>query len=242
MEELVRILSERLPPGAVRLKERADAVVRDGAGWKVSLSDGSALHADALILAVEAYQAARLTRYLDPGLSHLLETIPYAASATVSLAYRRGAVAHPLDGFGFVVPRSEGRPILACTFSSVKYPGRAPDGFVLLRLFLGGALNEAVLRQSDEQLVAQSHSQVAELLGVTASPLLSRVHRFPASMAQYQLGHLERVAAVERRAGDYPGLALAGSAYRGVGIADCIRSGEEAAEQVFKRLGFATEE
>ena len=131
-----------------------------------------------------------------------------------------------------MVPRSEGRPILACTFSSIKYPGRAPEGFVLLRLFLGGALNEGIFQEDDAKLLALSRSQLADLLGVTAVPTLSRVHRFPASMAQYHLGHLDRVAAIERRVAKQPGLALAGSGYRGVGIADCIRSGEEAAERV----------
>ncbi len=232
MEELVRILAERLPSGSVRLKERVDAVTREGDGFKVSLADGGALQAGAVVLATEAYQAARLARYLDPALARLLETIPYAASATVSLAYRRQEIPHPLDGFGFVVPRSEGRPILACTFSSIKYPGRAPEGFVLLRLFLGGALNEGILQEDDAKLLALSRSQLADLLGVTAVPTLSRVHRFPASMAQYHLGHLDRVAAIERRVAKQSGLALAGSGYRGVGIADCIRSGEDAAERV----------
>jgi oxygen-dependent protoporphyrinogen oxidase len=238
MEELVRVLADRLPPGSVRLKERVDVVIREGTRWKVSLSDGSALSADAVVLASEAYQTARLTRYLDPALSHLLETIPYAPSITVSLAYRREEVSHPLDGFGFVVPRSEGRPILACTFSSVKYPGRAPEGYVLLRLFLGGALNEEVLLEDDERIVALSRSQLAELLGVTASPCLTRLHRFPASMTQYQLGHLDRIAAIERRVAGHPELALTGSAYRGVGIADCIHSGEAAASTVLHHLGF----
>ncbi len=232
MEELVRVLAERLPPGSVRLKERVDAVLREGAVWKVSLSAESTLQADAVVLATEAYQGARLSRYLDPALARLLETIPYAPAATVTLAYRREEIPHPLDGFGFVVPRVEGRPILACTFSSVKYPGRAPEGFVLLRVFLGGALNAEILQDDDERLLALSRSELAEVLGVVAPPCLSRVHRFPASMAQYHLGHLDRVAAIERRAAAHPGLALAGGAYRGVGIADCIRSGEEGASRV----------
>jgi len=236
MEELVRILAERLPSGSVRLKERVEAVVREGSRWNVALSDGSALEADALILATEAYQTARLTRYLDPVLSRLLETIPYASSATVSLAYRREDIPHPLDGFGFVVPRSEGRPILACTFCSIKYPRRAPEGFALLRLFLGGALDERVLQEDDEKLLALGRSQLADLLGVTAPPCLSRVHRFPASMAQYELGHLDRVATIQRRVREHPGLALAGSAYWGVGIADCIHSGEMAASRLLEDL------
>ncbi|PYO58792.1 MAG: protoporphyrinogen oxidase, partial [Candidatus Rokuibacteriota bacterium] len=144
MEELIRGLATRLPPGAVRLKERVSGVMRSGAGWQVATLDGGAIEADAVILAPEAYQVARMVRYLDPALAHLLEAIPYASSATVTLAYRRADIAHPLDGFGFVVPHVERRPIVACTFSSVKYPGRAPAGHVLLRVFLGGALSEGV--------------------------------------------------------------------------------------------------
>src|SRR6266705_1460626 len=144
MEELIRVLATRLPPGAVRLKERVSGVMRSGAGWQVASLDGGAIESDAVILAPEAYQVARMVRYLDPALAHLLEAIPYASSATVTLAHRRADIAHPLDGFGFVEPHVERRPIIACTFSSVKYPGRAPEGHVLLRVFLGGALGEGV--------------------------------------------------------------------------------------------------
>jgi len=187
-------------------------------------------------VAAEAHQAARMVRGLDPSLAHLLEAIPYASSATVTLAYRREEVPHPLDGFGFVVPRIERRPILACTFSSVKYPGRAPAGHVLLRLFVGGALDEAILKEDDERMLAIVRGQLHELLGVTAPPLLTRVHRHPASMAQYLVGHLTTVATIEERLAQHPGLALAGSAYRGVGISDCVHSGEEAAARVLTGL------
>ncbi len=236
MEELVRALAGRLPPGSLRLKERVVGLERNGALWRVALAGGSALLADAVIVAAEAHQAARILRPLDPGLAYLLESIPYASSATVTLAYRREAIAHPLDGFGFVVPRLERRPILACTFLSVKYPGRAPAGHALLRVFVGGALDEAILRETDERIVALVQAQLEELLGISGPPLLTRVHRYPASMAQYQVGHLETVAAIERRVGEHPGLALAGSAYRGVGISDCIRSGEEAASRLVTSL------
>src|SRR5262249_58259269 len=127
--------------------------------------DGSAIEADALSVATEAHQAARLLRPLDPGLGHLLEGITYASSATVTLGYRRADIAHPLDGFGFVVPQVERRPIIACTFSSVKCPGRAPEGMVLLRVFLGGALNEAALEVDDAALIATARGQLAAFLG-----------------------------------------------------------------------------
>ena len=232
MEELTRALASRLPPSAVRLGKRVSGVMRCGAGWRVATVDGGEQDADAVILAPEAYQVARMLRPLDPALAHLLEEIPYASSATVTLAYRRADIAHPLDGFGFVVPHVERRPIIACTFSSVKYPGRAPDGHVLLRVFLGGALNEATLDQSDESLIAIARRQLAELLGVSGEPVLVRTARYPKAMPQYHVGHLARVEAIEQCVARHPGLALVGGAYRGVGIADCVRSGEDAAERL----------
>src|SRR5882724_10442004 len=170
MEELIRLLATRLPPGAVRLKERVSAVERDGAGWRVTTAGGAACTGDALILAPEAHQVARLLRYVDPGLAHLLEGIPYASSATVTLAYRRADVRHPLDGFGFVVPQVEHRPIIAGTFSSVKYPGRAPEGHALLRVFIGGALNESVLEAEDAALVGIARAELGDLLGRPGRP------------------------------------------------------------------------
>jgi len=232
MEELVRLLATRLPPGAVRLKERAATVERDGGGWRVTTAAGAVFTGDALILSPEAHQAARLLRYADPALAHLLEAIPYASSATVTLAYRRADIGHSLDGFGFVVPQVERRPVFAGTFSSVKYPGRAPEGHVLLRVFIGGALNESALDADDGALVQIARAQLGELLGVIGAPLFTRVARFPHAMPQYHVGHAARTEAIERAVARHAGLRLAGGAYRGVGIADCVRSGEEAAEGV----------
>jgi oxygen-dependent protoporphyrinogen oxidase len=173
---------------------------------------------------------------VDPPLAHLLTGIRYASAATVALAYPRVAIRHPLDGFGFVVPRVERRQILACTFSSVKYPGRAPDGLVLLRVFIGGALQADLLAQEDRALLALAEAEVASLLGITGDPILSRVWRHPRAMPQYDVGHLNRVTAIEARLESLPGLALAGGAYRGVGIADCVHSGEAAAERLHASL------
>jgi oxygen-dependent protoporphyrinogen oxidase len=232
MEELTRELTARLPPGSVRLDARATGVMPADGRWQIAVAGSGAMAADAVILAPEAHQVARMVRYLDPGLAHLLEGIPYASSATVTLAYRRADVAHPLDGFGFVVPRAEGRPIIACTFSSVKYPGRAPEGSVLLRVFLGGALDEGILGRSDEALIAAARGELALLLGARGEPLFVRVARYPSAMPQYHVGHLARVEAIEQCVRRHPGLALVGGAYRGVGIADCVRSGEAAAERL----------
>lgn len=234
MDELVQALAARLPPGAVRLKERVTGVAREGGRWRIATESGVAHEADALVLAPEAHQAARMLRYVDPALTHLLEGIPHASSATVSLAYRRADVRHPLDGFGFVVPHAERRPIIACTFSSVKYAGRAPDGHVLLRVFLGGALNEEVLQGDDATLVRTAREQIGPLLGITAEPELARVARHARAMPQYHVGHAARAAAIEQAVLRHPGLRLVGGAYRGVGIADCVRSGEDAAERLLE--------
>ncbi len=230
MEELVRGLATRLPPEAVRLKEAAASVAREGGGWRVVTTRGAVFTGDALILAPEAHRAARLLRYVDPGLAHLLEGIPYASAATVTLAYRRRDIRHPLDGFGFVVPRVEGRPIIAGTFSSVKYPGRAPEGHALLRVFMGGALDESALESDDAALVETTRAQLTELLGVTGPPLFTRVARHSRAMPQYHVGHAARAEAIEVAVARLPALRLAGGAYRGVGIADCVRSGEAATE------------
>jgi len=231
MEDLVAALATRLQPGTVLLKQRVAGVERRGDRWRVATAEGADLDADRVIVATESHAAARMLRYVDPTLATLLAEIPYASSATVTLGYRRADVPHALDGFGFVVPHAEKRALLACTFSSVKYAGRAPEGDVLLRAFVGGALNEAVLELDDAPLVMRARAELREALGITAAPALARVFRWPKAMPQYHVGHLARVETIERRAGALPGLDLAGGAYRGVGIADCVRSGEAAAER-----------
>jgi oxygen-dependent protoporphyrinogen oxidase len=230
MAELVDALAARLPAGAVRLGRAATGLAPGPEGWRVRVADGQALDADAVVLAGPAYGAAALVADVDAELARLLDGIGYASSAAVALAYPRAAIRHPLDAFGFVVPRTEGRAALACTFSSVKYPDRAPEGFALLRVFLGGALGAALLEQDDAALVRAAHADLAELLGITGAPVLDRVWRHPRAMPQYAVGHLDRVAAIERRLARLPGLAVVGGAYRGVGMADAVRSGEAAAE------------
>jgi oxygen-dependent protoporphyrinogen oxidase len=231
MQTLVSALEQRLPEGSVRLGARALAIAPGPTGgWRVALDGGTALEAARVLVATPAFAAADLLRPLDATLAAELAAIPYASSATVTLAYDRGAVSHPLDGFGFVVPAIEGRTLIACSFSSVKYAGRAPAGGVLLRVFCGGALAEQMFTLSDAALVAAARRELSELLGIEAAPRFTRVHRYPRAMPQYQVGHLERVAAIEARLARHPGLALAGNAYRGVGVPDCVHSGERAAE------------
>ena len=231
MEELVSALAARLPVQSVVLKQRVHGLQRMDRGWRVTTVEGPAVDADRLILACESHGAARLLRYVDPSLSMLLGEIAYASAATVTLGYWRADVPHPLDGFGVVVPRIEQRALLALTFSSVKYPGRAPEGCVLLRGFVGGALDARIVDEDDASLVARVRDTLREMLGVTAAPVLTRVARWPASMPQYHVGHITRVGMVAQLAASLPGLELAGGAYHGVGIADCVHSGESAAER-----------
>jgi oxygen-dependent protoporphyrinogen oxidase len=235
MEELVAALAARLPAGSVRLGAPVAALAAAPGGWRVEPLAGPPLHADGVILAGPAPLMAPVVKPVDPALAGLLEGIAYASSATIALAYPRPAIRHPLDGFGFVVPSVERRAILACTFSSVKYPGRAPDGVALLRVFVGGAMQGGLLAADDAELRALAHRDVAALLGIAGDPVLARVWRHPAAMPQYDVGHLDRLAAIEARLDALPGLALAGGAYQGVGIADCVRSGEAAAERLVAR-------
>jgi oxygen-dependent protoporphyrinogen oxidase len=232
MQCLVEQLAQRLPEGVVRLGQPVRRLERDGAGWRV---DGETA-CEAVIVALPAPPAARLLSGLDPQLASELSAIPYASSATVSLAYRREDVPFPLDGFGFVVPHVERRALLAGSFSSVKYPGRAPAEAVLLRAFVGGAMRPDLFDLDDSALLTTVRDELASLLGVRAQPLFTRIARWPAAMPQYHVGHLQRLARLEAHVAAHPGLYLAGNAYRGVGIPDCIASGEAAAEALFEAL------
>jgi oxygen-dependent protoporphyrinogen oxidase len=174
---------------------------------------------------------------LDRALGRDLAEIPHASTAIVSLAYRTEQFARPLTGHGYVVPRVAGGPVLACTWSSRKWAGRAPDGWELLRVFLGRSGNgEALLEFDDETLLAIAQAEVATRLGAAGTPDLSRVQRWPQGMPQYILGHPERVARIENAVAEHAGLELAGNALRGVGVPDVIRSGEDAADRVLQSL------
>jgi oxygen-dependent protoporphyrinogen oxidase len=234
MGELVEALAARLPAAGIRLGATVSAIAPDaaGRGWQLALTDGVVLDADGVVLATPAHHSARIVSDLDPRLAADLAAISYASSATVSLAFRREEVPHPLDGFGFVVPAVEARALIAATFSSVKYPGRAPTGYVLLRAFLGGARQAALTDRDDAALVLAVRRELSDLLGVGATPALVRVHRHPRAMPQYRVGHLDRVGTIEARVAAHRRLALAGNAYRGVGLADCVHSGEVAADAI----------
>jgi len=219
------------------LERRVPAVAASARQWSVVLESGERVDADAVIVAIHAHAAARLVAPLEPDLSRALAGLSYGSTASVTLALDRSDVPHPLDAFGFVVPSIERRPILACTWSSVKYEGRAPAGTALLRVFFGGPSAAAMLAgATDVELEALARSELEALLGIakTAPAQLVRVHRHLSAMPQYRVGHADRVAEIEERVQRLGGgrFALAGNAYRGVGLPDSVRSGEAAASAV----------
>lgn len=235
---LVEAAAARLPAGAVRLNapvqrlERAD----DRGPWRVVAGDGSSEGYDAVILATQAYHAAPLLNPFRPALAAELNAIAYAGTAVVSVCYRRDQIRHPLDGFGFVSPFIENRAIIAGSFLSQKYAGRAPDGMVLIRVFVGGARRPELVTEREDRLVELVHGELAELLHITGAPVSHLISRWERRMPQYAVGHRDRVARIDKEVAALPGLALAGSAYRGVGVPYCIHSGEEAAEKVLAAL------
>lgn len=202
--------------------------------WLLQTDGGETISADAVCLALPSYAAARLLRETDDSLADELERIPYASTATVNLAYRRADIPHPLDGFGFVVPFIERRATLACTFSSVKFPSRAPEGHALLRAFVGGALQPEMFELDEARMIEAVRRDLRDLLGVSAPPLFAHVEKWPRSMAQYHLGHLERLARINAHLQNFPTLALCGNAYTGAGLPDCVRSGETAADSLLE--------
>lgn len=235
MSDLVTALVRRLPEGALRLGSAVTALARTSTStderWTVTTTTDR-LDADGVVLATPGFVTGPLLASIDAELARDVGAIRYASSATVTLGYRSADVEGALRGFGFVVPFAEGRPLLACTFASRKFPGRAPEGHELLRAFVGGARRPELVELDDDALVVTVRRQLDELLGIRADPVLTRVRRWRRAMPQYDVGHLDRVAAIEARVAHLRGLALAGAAYRGVGIPDCVRSGEAAAEAV----------
>ena len=205
--------------------------------YRLRLSNGDLQRADAVILATPAYVSAELLQPLQPQLAAKLNQLRYLSSATISLAYRRQDVAHPLDGFGFIVPKMEPCPLLACTWVSTKFDHRAPADQVLLRAFVGGAGQEELIDLSDGALLALVREALAPILGLRAEPTRQRLYRWRRANPQYDVGHLARIAEIEALAAEsLPGLYLSGSAFRGVGLPDCIRQGREAAEAALSYL------
>jgi oxygen-dependent protoporphyrinogen oxidase len=238
MGEIVDALLSKLPAESIRLHSQLTGVRFDCASgqWFLKTNGGAEFQADALCLALAAYQSASLVENLDATVAKRLRSIRYASTATVNLAYRLNDIPTVLEGFGFVVPAIEKREILACTFSHMKFAGRAPQGFALLRAFVGGALQPKALEYGDADIIRIVRQNLRDLLGIQRAPLFAQVERHPLAIAQYRVGHLPLIDQIDTSLQAFPTLQLAGNAYAGVGIPDCIHRSEQCADRLLSHL------
>jgi oxygen-dependent protoporphyrinogen oxidase len=235
LSELVRALVNVLPADAIQLNTTVARISGTGP-YLVQREDGATLEARALVLATPAFATSAMTREFDADLSRACGEISYASAATIALAFARDQVAHPLTGSGFVVPRVEKTGIMAGSWLSSKWPNRAPEGSVLLRTFVGGARDPKALEQSDKELVEVSLRALRPLLGISGEPRLTRIFRWNRANAQHEVGHLDRLAAIDRAVARHPGVYVTGSGFRGTGIPDCVADGRATAAQVAQFL------
>jgi oxygen-dependent protoporphyrinogen oxidase len=203
-----------------------------------SAKDQQYLVTNAIVLATPAYVAAELLQSIEPELSDRLRDIRYISTATISLGYRWAEVKdqHNFNGFGYLIPKSENRQILACTWSSTKFNHRAPDDKVLVRIFVGGDDKEHLVSLPDDELTALAQAELADTMGITAKPVVSKIFRWPKGNPQYDVGHLDRVSQIEALANTVPGLYLTGSAFRGIGIPDCVKGAVTVVDQIIARV------
>jgi protoporphyrinogen/coproporphyrinogen III oxidase len=231
MQQLSETLVAGLPANALRANSPVQAVQRQDRGWVVSAGYASDQF-DAVIVATPATAAVPLLEITCAALASELKAIPYSSSMTVALGFAKDVRAALPPGFGFLVPRSEGKRLLAATFVHNKFPHRAPEDRALIRCFLGGTRDEAVLQLPDDEILNIVREELRQILGLNAEPLFTRIYRWKGAMAQYVVGHLDRLQRIDGMLKQWPGLVLAGNAYRGIGVPDCVRSGEAAAQQV----------
>lgn len=233
MAHLVETLEKRLDP-VIRRSTRVAALQKNESGFVMGLSDGSHLEADRVLVTTPAFAAADMLSGMHPRLAEQLRKIRFVSTATVSCAYLKEDIPSNryLNGYGVLIPASEPSRILAATWSSVKFRHRAPDDTILMRAFVGGYRDESAARLPDEELLNLVTREFTHLFGVTRPPMIHRIFRWPRANPQYDVGHLDRVAGIEKSASEIPGLHLAGSSYRGVGMPDCIHSAHQAVKAI----------
>ena len=236
MQQMVDAIAARIDPHAIRLSARVRGIYPEGGDWRIAIDMGGSEVFEAAIIATPANIAGALLESVDRDLADDLLGVTYSSSVTVTLGYHTDQLRGLPPGFGFLVPRSEGRRMLACTFVHNKLPHRAPANKGILRCFLGGARDEAVLNLTDDELVDTARRELKEIVRLDARPMFERVYRWRAAMAQYESGHLARVARIEQRVKAIPGLELAGNAYHGIGVPDCVREGTNASNAVVQTL------
>ncbi len=240
MQQMVDALVAHLDPNSLKPSTPVDAVIRQnnrvGGGWTVSAGDKTD-HFDAVIVAIPAQAAATVLKSADENLSRDLREIQYSSSITVTLGYDEKVRASLPPGFGFLVPRSEGHRMLAATFVHNKFPHRAPHNRAIVRCFLGGARDEQILQSSEDEILRIVRDELRTIIALNAEPSFARVYKWKSAMAQYSVGHLERLQRIETQRQKLPGLALAGNGYNGIGVPDCVRSGTEAAGRILIEMG-----
>jgi protoporphyrinogen/coproporphyrinogen III oxidase len=231
LSQMIDALAASLRNSLVVRQTRAQAVERAGTGFRVRVED-EWLQAEHLVIATEAHNGPALLRHVDGRLAELLGSVAYSSSMTVALGFDSHDFARPPEGHGFLVPKKERRRLMACTWVGTKFPNRVPEGKIVARCFLGGMEDAAVLAEPDDTVAAMVLEELQEIAGFRAQPKFVRIARWPRSMAQYTVGHPQRLEEMQARAAAIPGLHLVGNAYEGIGIPDCIRMGKRAAEAI----------
>ena len=222
--------------GTVRTGATVTGLQRRDGGWELTLASGEKLEAEQVVAAVPAYVLAGLLQPIDRALGELVAGIPYATMNVICCGYERERIARDLDGFGYLIPRKEGRSILGTLWDSSIFPQRAPAGHVLLRSMMGGATNPAAIKLSDDQVLAKVMADLRDIMGITDRPDFVRIFRHPQAIPQYLAGHARRLAAISDGLQAHPGLVVTGNAFFGVGLNDCVHAANRAAEQVVKQL------
>lgn len=240
MQTLPAALAERLGDSVRLGSPVSDVAPRATGEWVVRLESGEEILADRVVVTVPAPRALPMLRSASTGLAEVLQSMPTAGLAVVALGYRESDLGTAPDGFGFLVPRSEGLRMLGCLRDSSIFPGRAPEGHALLRVMIGGVHDPEAVRLSDEELLATVRGELQTTLGVTADPVAVRVFRHPLGIGQYTLGHGDRVAAVERALESLPGLSVTGSSYLGVSMNLCVENANRTARAVVDGLALGT--
>jgi oxygen-dependent protoporphyrinogen oxidase len=236
LDELPLTIVKALKITEIRTNKEASGISKSGDTYKILFKNGDIIDADAIVFATPSYEAGRLLKGLNSSLSEQLDTIPYVSTATISLAYKKDMISHPMNGFGFLVPRVENRRIMGASWVSRKFSYRAPDDSVLIRCFIGGSRNEGLVSLSDKDMLKMVREELGDIMGISAEPILTRVYRWEKAMPQYTIGHDERVSKIEDGISKYPDIFVTGSAYRGGGISECIKNAQLTAESVLNHL------
>ncbi len=235
MQTLSQACADYIGNNSIRFNSPVKAVEPKGRGYSVVLESGETLGADHVMIASAAYDAANMVKGFDESLATQMNKIEWSSSSTVTIVFRKNDVRVPLKGFGFIVPRVEGRRVNAATYSSLKWSYRAPDDTIMVRVFVGGGHHEELVTELDDAgMVKTVLEELDTILGLKADPQFSKVYRWYKGMPKYTVGHLDRIAVLDRMLSLHPGLHVIGCSYKGIGIGDCIHEAQIAAEKILK--------